>query len=369
MSWDLDYTRAWKDLYWPAYKCLSWDMREQFRRVADECRDLHQDRNTNMIWPGEGSHHLHDYTLPLKADFQQCDINNLAWASLVIHFLGHFFPYSGSDPLGVRVMFLEDADHISDGFWEVVSQKKFGGATRKFSLYADMILTENLGLPETTASRHAPAYEYYVDNGWLMLRHNHNGGWENHQLGFATTTQLQRAKDAVANVHPDSLHEAVEKIRNKAMEGMDGWQQDAFELKPKFYTHKEGTSTDDEEVEWLYKPMLNGSFITRGIHHVNHKPHPFVIGPRHLANSDSMYLDPDSAPCAYAEKGMMRNTCQLSYKEHTASKVLFLECSKDVLEEEATKLIKRLPLQDDGIDGIAFVESTHGYKIVKAAGG
>jgi len=82
-----------------------------------------------------------------------------------------------------------------------------------------------------------------------------------------------------------------------------------------YYDHKEGTEYDDEEAtEILAKVTADGVSVLR-VDHVNHKPDIFCIGPKHF-KSDSIYLDPNVAPCAH---------CGESYSSHTSDRVVFVK--------------------------------------------
>jgi len=108
---------------------------------------------------------------------------------------------------------------------------------------------------------------------------------------------------------------------------------------------------EEEILRELLEPVFGVSFYD--IKNVNHRPHMFTIGPKHIANSPGMYLDPDSAPCAVPG-------CKLSYKEHTSDRVLFLEVTID--PEEVTQTLEPYQeelvslLKDNGIAGVAFID-------------
>jgi len=109
---------------------------------------------------------------------------------------------------------------------------------------------------------------------------------------------------------------------------------------------------DEEEIlrEFL-EPVPGVSF--HDIMNINYRPHPFTIGPEHIANSPGMYLDPDSAPCAV-------RGCKLSYKEHTSDRVLFLRATVDSeeLSQAMEPYLGELAsiLKDNSIDGITFID-------------
>jgi hypothetical protein len=96
--------------------------------------------------------------------------------------------------------------------------------------------------------------------------------------------------------------------------------------------------------------------------HVNFKPHPYTIGPQHIANSKGVYLEPDSAPCAYRPYHST-SVCSLSYAEHTSDYVIVIKLNRDTTPEELKPLgnLEEL-MQAHKLDGFVFLEGP--YKVV-----
>jgi hypothetical protein len=100
------------------------------------------------------------------------------------------------------------------------------------------------------------------------------------------------------------------------------------------------------------------------IDRINHKPHRFVIGPKHIAYASENYsgiLDErtlNAVKCADPK-------CHLLYVDHRSDKVLFMQLTRDGKNEEANAELKKLvpTMQDDKIDGIVMVESDPEYRI------
>jgi len=92
----------------------------------------------------------------------------------------------------------------------------------------------------------------------------------------------------------------------------------------------------------------------------NFKPHPFTIGPQHLKNSTSIYLDPNCAPCAHRERGT-RARCELKYEEHTCDRVVFLKCLKNMTNADAASKLAgvKKQMEKDKLDGFAFIKSEY----------
>jgi hypothetical protein len=118
-----------------------------------------------------------------------------------------------------------------------------------------------------------------------------------------------------------------------------------------FMDHEPGTSYSLDEMPELFQPHLEGVFRVLDAQTVNHDPHPFVIGAKHLTGK-SIYLDPDAAPCAAPG-------CNLSYKQHTYDKVLFLQAARDLENKEAAEALDSVKglMEEHKLDGFVFVES------------
>ena len=102
------------------------------------------------------------------------------------------------------------------------------------------------------------------------------------------------------------------------------------------------------------------------IDHVNHKPHRFMIGPKHVSYASENYsgiLDERTlaaVPCAHPK-------CHLLYIDHRSDKVLFMQLTRDGKNEEANAELKKLvpTMQENKIDGIVMVESDPEYRITE----
>ncbi len=105
-------------------------------------------------------------------------------------------------------------------------------------------------------------------------------------------------------------------------------------------------------------------FTAIDVHNVNHKPHAFMIGPRHVAHvadhNGGMLGEKtmEEVPCAHPG-------CQVSYDQHVSDKVLFLELKQNITEEQAPKDLGKLRemLDANGIVGISLVETEEKYRV------
>lgn len=130
------------------------------------------------------------------------------------------------------------------------------------------------------------------------------------------------------------------------------------ELQPRFYTHVEGTPLDNEELAEKYRQRLSPRYAVVDVCNVNFRPHPFMIGEAHFPKDGSMYIKPESAPCAMPG-------CGLSYEQHTSDKALLLRMNA-ARKSEARELLaaEKDELQKDGITGVALVpEEKHEHEL------
>lgn len=122
-----------------------------------------------------------------------------------------------------------------------------------------------------------------------------------------------------------------------------------------------------EELENKYRPLVeaSGIFTLRSIEHVNHRPHPFMIGPMHVAYAadhcggilgDAVL---EKIPCAHPGCGKM-------YHEHTSDCVMFLSLTRHVTDPEARAALQKIVdagMEADKIDGFAFVETDEKFRV------
>lgn len=95
---------------------------------------------------------------------------------------------------------------------------------------------------------------------------------------------------------------------------------------------------------------------------VNHKPHAYMIGPKHI-NSSSIYLnieecEKNGVTCAHPG-------CQLKYEDHTYEEVCFLKLTRNGTPEEASKILKELVdiVGEKYVDGFSFIETKEKFRI------
>lgn len=93
---------------------------------------------------------------------------------------------------------------------------------------------------------------------------------------------------------------------------------------------------------------------------VNHKPHPFTIGAKHLKENRT-YLTKEIAiniGCAHPD-------CELSYEEHTSDNAAFIQLLRNGTHKERVNIFKKLlgNIGEDFVDGFVFIETEEKFRI------
>jgi len=124
---------------------------------------------------------------------------------------------------------------------------------------------------------------------------------------------------------------------------------------------------NNEEKEKRIKEALEVQdvFKLRSVMNVNHKPHQYMIGPKHIKWShDGHYGGMIGADCIKEgeKQGKVhceQRNCRVRFEEHTSDNVAFLQCVRNCTNTEANDALKSLvdELGEAFVDGFAFVES------------
>lgn len=122
-----------------------------------------------------------------------------------------------------------------------------------------------------------------------------------------------------------------------------------------------------EELKQEITSKLKNRFIIEDITNVNHKPHPFMLGPKHIKFASDNYSGMIGDSCI-EDKNFPKcshTNCYLTYKEHTSDKVLFLKLTKNITNKTANTILKSLTpvLEKEKMDGIAFVDTVEKFRI------
>jgi hypothetical protein len=100
--------------------------------------------------------------------------------------------------------------------------------------------------------------------------------------------------------------------------------------------------------------------IVHKVDTVNFKPHPFVVGPKHITHA-SQYCGGilgketmQAIPCAH---------CGRRYEEHTYDTVVFIKLKRNCTASEIQPWLKEIAEKVTRIDGFAFIETEQNYRI------
>lgn len=96
----------------------------------------------------------------------------------------------------------------------------------------------------------------------------------------------------------------------------------------------------------------------------NHKPHPFLIGPEHMAYAS------DHCGGVIGQDAIEHHPCALCEQpafSHSYDVVMFLQLTRNSTNGECFKILQSISqeMQEDRIDGIVFVETEEKYRVSK----
>jgi len=131
------------------------------------------------------------------------------------------------------------------------------------------------------------------------------------------------------------------------------------------YPEQNSSMTEvEKEIEGVLSP--GGIFTVKSITNVNHKPHPYMVGPQHIKHASDKHMGRLGEETMRAVRCAHPN-CHVEYDDHKSDKVLFVQLKRNASNDEASDELKKLLeiFQNNGIDGVAFVETPEGYRINK----
>jgi len=109
-------------------------------------------------------------------------------------------------------------------------------------------------------------------------------------------------------------------------------------------------------------------FEVVSIDNVNHKPHAYMIGPKHVVYASDNCGGGLFKDCIErAEKDnkvhCYQKNCTLTYSEHTYDTVAFLKLRRNLTSKEAQEELSKTVEygKDNGIDGFLFVENEYDF--------
>lgn len=123
-----------------------------------------------------------------------------------------------------------------------------------------------------------------------------------------------------------------------------------------------------QELETKYAKLLEktGAFTLRSIETMNHRPHKFMIGPKHIKHAQDHCNGKlgdrtlNFIPCADPR-------CRMPYKDHTYDTVMMISLTRDLLKTDAEEILESIKLNgmdEDGIDGFLFIDTEEKFRFV-----
>lgn len=124
--------------------------------------------------------------------------------------------------------------------------------------------------------------------------------------------------------------------------------------------------TDEKKKELipLLQAKLGTGFKALSIDECNHKPHRFMIGPKHISYASDHYSGMlgnetlKKVPCAHPR-------CQSSYEEHTHDTVLCVRLTRNLTNAVALASLKKASklIEENSLSGVVFVQTKEKFKI------
>ena len=130
---------------------------------------------------------------------------------------------------------------------------------------------------------------------------------------------------------------------------------------------------DNKEKTDKFKELFKDSeyFRVKDVVNVNHRPHPYTIGTRHIKDAADNHMGRlgketiEKIPCAF-------RGCSTAYEDHTSDNVLFLQLKQNVPNgntELQDIFNKEKEVSPDyvfpSVDGVTFVETTEKFRFLK----
>jgi hypothetical protein len=120
-----------------------------------------------------------------------------------------------------------------------------------------------------------------------------------------------------------------------------------------------------DKLKEKYSPIVAATsvFKLHDITQINHKPHTFMVGPRHVAHAS------DHCGGKLGEETMKAVTCAhpgcgMPYEAHTSDRVMALKLVTNASNEEAQQALKDIVAATEHeyhIDGFVFIKSEFNF--------
>jgi len=120
------------------------------------------------------------------------------------------------------------------------------------------------------------------------------------------------------------------------------------------------------ELTEKYKGLLQDPLEAVRVEHCNHKPHPFMIGPAHVADAADHHggmlgeTTMNTIGCVWQDDRYDRR-CGRLLREHTSDHVLFVKVTRDCANKEVARALFAIKEQmlADKLDGVAFFQTPY----------
>ena len=120
----------------------------------------------------------------------------------------------------------------------------------------------------------------------------------------------------------------------------------------------------NEELKDKYMPLITNPWIIHDVMNVNHRPHPFTIGPKHVAHAADNHggmlgeATLKAIPCAWPK-------CSEPFEDHVSDRVIALKLTRNCTNDEASSVLQPLgkQMEEDGIDGIVLIETPEKFRV------
>jgi hypothetical protein len=128
---------------------------------------------------------------------------------------------------------------------------------------------------------------------------------------------------------------------------------------------------DKEKIIQQAQQIIEGVFKVLSIDNVNHKPHPYCIGPKHLKYASDRHSNVLSEDVIREgeKKGVYCAVpgCTLDYDEHTSNTVMMIQLVRHAHTDEVQELLNKVNkvIDGTGIEGYTLVDTPEKYRITK----
>jgi hypothetical protein len=122
-------------------------------------------------------------------------------------------------------------------------------------------------------------------------------------------------------------------------------------------------NNEDIKHQLVLRSKQQDCFIVDDVLAINHKPHPYTIGPKHIKYvNDNHRADLGEQECK--EVQCAHPGCKYTYEKHTSDRVAALKLTRNASIEEANVAIQIIMIPEiTGLDGIVLVDTPEKYRV------